>query len=236
MLDTILFDLDGTLLPMEQDAFIHAYVKQLCTRYVPCGFDKDDIVRALWAGTAAMVQNDGTCTNEERFWTVFDQLPGGSGVIRDSVEEFYTGPFDTVREIVSPTPLSRQIVDTLRQKGYTLALATNPLFPPQGVRTRLAWVNLTPEDFSLVTTYDNSAFCKPFPGYYQEILQKLGKKAEQCRMVGNNPLDDMSAQALGLDVYFVTDHIENEKNLPTDLYPQGTLADVLAWSQALPAL
>lgn len=176
------------------------------------------------------------CTNEERFWTVFDQLPGGSGVIRDSVEEFYTGPFDTVREIVSPTPLSRQIVDTLRQKGYTLALATNPLFPPQGVRTRLAWVNLTPEDFSLVTTYDNSTFCKPFPGYYQEILQKLGKKAEQCRMVGNNPLDDMSAQALGLDVYFVTDHIENEKNLPTDLYPQGTLADVLAWSQALPAL
>ena len=55
-------------------------------------------------------------------------------------------------------------------------------------------------------------------------------------MVGNNPLDDMSAQALGLDVYFVTDHIENEKNLPTDRYPQGTLADVLAWSQALPAL
>ena len=114
MLDTILFDLDGTLLPMEQDAFIHAYVKQLCARYVPCGFEKDDIVRALWAGTAAMVRNDGTCTNEERFWIVFDQLPGGSGVIRDSVEEFYTGPFDTVREIVSPTPLSRQIVDTLR--------------------------------------------------------------------------------------------------------------------------
>lgn len=55
MLDTILFDLDGTLLPMEQDAFIHAYVKQLCTRYVPCGFDKDDIVRALWAGTAVVL-------------------------------------------------------------------------------------------------------------------------------------------------------------------------------------
>ena len=31
MLDTILFDLDGTLLHMEQDAFIPAYVKQLCT-------------------------------------------------------------------------------------------------------------------------------------------------------------------------------------------------------------
>ena len=93
MLDTILFDLDGTLLPMEQDAFIHAYVKQLCARYVPCGFEKDDIVRALWAGTAAMVRNDGTCTNEERFWTVFDQLPGGSGVIRDSVEGILHRPF-----------------------------------------------------------------------------------------------------------------------------------------------
>ena len=64
----------------------------------------------------------------------------------------------------------------------------------------------------------------------------MGKAPEQCRMVGNNPLDDMSAAKLGLDVYLVTDCIENEKNLPTDSYPQGSLADVLAWAKELPAL
>lgn len=236
MLDTILFDLDGTLLPMDQRAFVEAYVTQLCRRYVPCGYDKDLIVKALWTGTLAMVQNDGSCPNEDRFWSSFDQLLGDTRAIRDTIPSFYTEEFDTVKEVAAPSPLARQIVDTLRHKGYTLILATNPLFPAVGVRTRLNWIDLRPEDFSLVTTYDNSTFCKPFPGYYQEILKKAGKTPEQCRMVGNNPLDDMSAAKLGLDVYLVTDYIENEKNLPLEGYPQGALSDVLDWSRALPAL
>ena len=146
MLDTILFDLDGTLL-----------------RYVPCGYDKDLIVKALWAGTAAMVQNDGACTNEERFWQSFAALLGDTTPIRDSIPSFYTAEFDEIRAVTTPTPLSRQIVDTLQHKGYTLVLATNPLFPPEGVRTRLNWVDLRPEDFSLVTTYNNSALWKNPP-------------------------------------------------------------------------
>ena len=234
MLDTILFDLDGTLLPMDQNDFIKAYVTQLCRRYVPCGYDKDAIIKALWTGTAAMVKNDGTCTNEDRFWAAFDALLGDTAPIRDSIPSFYTTEFDAVKEIAAPSPLAREIVDTLRGKGYDLILATNPLFPAEGVRTRLSWIGLAPEDFSLVTTYDNSTFCKPFPGYYQEILQKTGKTPAQCRMVGNNPLDDMSAAKLGLDVYLVTDYIENEKGLPIDGFPQGSLASVLAWSEALP--
>lgn len=234
MLDTILFDLDGTLLPMDQNDFIKAYVTQLCRRYVPCGYDKDAIIKALWTGTAAMVKNDGTCTNEDRFWAAFDALLGDTTPIRDSIPSFYTTEFDAVKEIAAPSPLAREIVDTLRGKGYDLILATNPLFPAEGVRTRLSWIGLAPEDFSLVTTYDNSTFCKPFPGYYQEILKKTGKTPAQCRMVGNNPLDDMSAAKLGLDVYLVTDYIENEKGLPIDGFPQGSLESVLAWSEALP--
>ena len=234
MLDTILFDLDGTLLPMDQNDFIKAYVIQLCRRYVPCGYDKDAIIKALWTGTAAMVKNDGTCTNEDRFWAAFDALLGDTAPIRSSIPSFYTAEFDAVKEVAAPSPLAREIVDTLRGKGYDLILATNPLFPAEGVHTRLSWIGLSPEDFSLVTTYDNSTFCKPFPGYYQEILQKTGKTPAQCRMVGNNPLDDMSAAKLGLDVYLVTDYIENEKGLPIDGFPQGSLASVLAWSEALP--
>lgn len=236
MLNTILFDLDGTLLPMDQDAFIHSYVTQLCRRYVPCGFEKDAIVKALWAGTAAMVQNDGSCKNEERFWAAFSQLLGDPSALQNSIQSFYTEEFDAVKEVTTPSKLPRQIIDTLQDKGYELVLATNPLFPPVGVQTRLSWIDLVPQDFSHVTTYDNSTFCKPFPGYYQEILKTIGKAPEECRMVGNNPLDDMSAGKLGLDVYFVTDFIENEKNLPTDAFPQGSLSDVLTWAKELPAL
>lgn len=234
MLDTILFDLDGTLLPMDQIAFVEAYVKQLCRRYVPCGYDKDKIVKALWKGTFAMIENDGSCPNEDRFWNCFDEYLGDTAIIRDTIPAFYVEEFDAVKEIITPTELSRRIIDVLQDKGYDLVLATNPLFPPVGVQTRLSWVGLNPEDFSLITHYENSTFCKPFPGYYREILQKLGKTPEQCRMVGNNPLDDMSAVKLGLDGYLVTDYLENEKNLPTDGFAQGSLEDVLAWAKALP--
>ena len=236
MLDTILFDLDGTLLPMDQNDFVKAYLKALCRRYIPCGYEQAAIVKALWAGTEAMVKNDGTCTNEDRFWQCFTTLLGDTAAIRDTIPAFYVEEFDAVKEITTPSPLARQIVDTLRGKGYDLVLATNPLFPPVGVHTRLSWIGLTSDDFSLVTTYDNSTFCKPFPGYYQEILKKIEKTPEQCRMVGNNPLDDMSAAKLGLDVYLVTDHLENERNLPTDGFAQGSLESVLDWSRELPAL
>ena len=45
-----------------------------------------------------------------------------------------------------------------------------------------------------------------------------------------------AAAKLGLDVYLVTDYIENEKGLPIDAFPQGSLASVLAWSEALPGI
>ena len=236
MLDTILCDLDGTLLPMDQTDFVRAYVTQLCRRYVPCGYDKDLIVKALWAGNDAMVRNDGTCPNEKRFWDCFNALLGDTQLIRDTIPDFYAKEFDEIKAVTAPSPLAREIIDTLKDKGYTLVLATNPLFPPEGVQTRLSWIGLTPEDFSLVTTYDNSTFCKPSPDYYREILGKIDKAPEQCRMVGNNPLEDLSAAKLGFDVYFVTDYIENEQNVPTDGFPQGPLSSVLTWSRALQAL
>ena len=39
MLNTILFDLDGTLLPFWQDDFIHTYFKMLVACAAPMGYD-----------------------------------------------------------------------------------------------------------------------------------------------------------------------------------------------------
>lgn len=72
----ILFDLDGTLLPMDMDAFIKAYFGELAMFMAPYGFQPEPLIDAMWTGTAAMVKNDGTCTNEERFWSVFEQKTG----------------------------------------------------------------------------------------------------------------------------------------------------------------
>ena len=44
---TILFDLDGTLLPMDQEAFVNAYTKLLAMYMVPYGYDPQLLIKAL---------------------------------------------------------------------------------------------------------------------------------------------------------------------------------------------
>ena len=97
----------------------------------------------------------------------------------------------------------------MRDQGYDVILATNPIFPLEGVRTRLSWVGLTPEDFSLVTTYESSSYTKPNPAYFTQTSQQAGKRPGECLMVGNDLAEDTGAVAAGLSLYVVTDCLEN---------------------------
>ena len=68
MLKYVLFDLDGTLLPMDQDVFVRAYFKELVKKIAPLGYEPEKLKNAVWTGMKYMVGNDGTQTNEEVFW------------------------------------------------------------------------------------------------------------------------------------------------------------------------
>ena len=59
MITTILFDLDGTLLPMDQELFVKTYFKALAARVAPLGYEPQALLDAVWAGTAAMVKHPG---------------------------------------------------------------------------------------------------------------------------------------------------------------------------------
>ncbi len=235
MLNTILMDLDGTLLPFEQDEFIKAYFVLLCKRLAPKGYIPDDIVKGVWTGTKAMVQNDGTMLNSDRFWEAFASCLGES--IREeesNLDEFYLGEFDSIKAVLRGESPAKALVELLRSKGYTVVLATNPLFPEQAQRTRMAWVGLTPADFAHVTHYTNSHFCKPNTAYYEEILATIGKTPEECLMIGNSVPEDMIAEKLGIAVYLINDHIENPNGDSTARFVQGSLADFLAYAKSLP--
>ena len=71
MIKTILFDLDGTLLPMDQDVFVKSYFGRLAKKAAPYGYETGRLVSVIWKGTEAMVKNDGSALNEEVFWEVF---------------------------------------------------------------------------------------------------------------------------------------------------------------------
>ena len=219
---TVLFDLDGTLLPMDQNVFIKAYFGGLARRLAPHGYEPQKLIDSIWQGTAAMVKNNGDVTNEERFWQGFEDAYGKPARQDEELfAAFYREDFDKVRTSCGYTPAAREIVDTVKACGLRAALATNPIFPAMATERRIAWAGLSPSDFELVTTYENSRHCKPNPEYYKDIMQELNLTAEECVMVGNDVGEDMIAEKLGMKVFLLTDCLINRKNEDISKYPHG---------------
>ncbi|MCI5652116.1 MAG: HAD family hydrolase [Ruminococcus bromii] len=230
MIDTIFFDLDGTLLPMDNDIFTKGYFKGLVGKLAPYGYDPKQIVDGVWRGTAAMVKNDGSRPNKDAFWATFEPfIPNWNPAHRALTDTFYSEEFREAKRFTGENPLARPLIDTLKRDGLHVVLATNPLFPANGIETRLNWIGLTSSDFELVTTYENMHYCKPNPKYYTEILEMLGKKPEECLMVGNNTDEDCAAaQAAGMKTILVTDCLINESCTPVATYKNTTFADLYA--------
>ena len=202
----VLFDLDGTLLPMDQDVFVSGYFGFLAEKMAPLGYEPEKLIRTIWGGTAAMVKNDGTRTNEEAFWDYYTSVYGEKA--REDIpffEEFYAVDFQKARSYCGFTPRAAETVALVRALGAAPVLATNPLFPDIATRSRIRWAGLEPEDFLLYTTYENISWCKPNPDYYREILRRLGADGADCLMVGNDAGEDTAAVAAGIETFLLTD-------------------------------
>ena len=227
-LTTVLFDLDGTLLPMDNDAFTKAYFKLLAAKLAPHGYEPKQLVDAIWTGTAAMVRNDGSRSNESAFWEKFSEIYGEKALADMALfEEFYAGDFQKARDICGFNPNAARSVNAMKQAGLRVALATNPIFPSIATESRIRWAGLEPEDFELYTTYENIGFCKPNPQYYLEIAKRLGVSPEQCLMVGNDVTEDMAAGETGMKVVLLTDFLINRERKNISVYPRGSFEQLM---------
>jgi len=234
-INTILFDLDGTLLPMDQNEFTDIYFAELIKACAE-GYDPKLFVKGIWAGTMAMVENDGSMTNRERFMKVFASLLGEEVRLREQrFDRFYANEFELAKRAVRQNPVILEFVELLKRKGYALALATNPVFPLVATLARIRWANLRAEDFMVITTYENSRFCKPNPNYFLcDVLGKIGKRPEECLMVGNDVEADMGAGALGMETYLITNCLENPNEVDISKYRHGRYEDFLEFVKGLP--
>ena len=224
----VLFDLDGTLLPMDQDTFIKAYLGGMAKKLAPYGYNPDELVKAVYAGMKAMTTNDGSCTNEVAFWNAFTAILGEK--VREDMpifDAFYRNEFQDVKNICGFLPEAAQTVRKLKEMGYRVALATTPMFPSIATESRIRWAGLEPEDFEIFTTYEHYHFCKPNLNYYREVVEKLGVKPEECLMVGNDVGEDMITEELGMKVFLMPADLINNVGKDTSKYPQGDLKDLL---------
>lgn len=219
---TVMFDLDGTLLPMDQDQFTKYYFGLLAKKLAPYGYDAEQLISGIWAGTAAMVKNDGSCTNEEAFWKKFSALMGKK-VVEDKplFEEFYRVEFQGARASCGFAPQAAGLVAKLKAAGYRVLLATNPIFPAIATENRIRWAGLEPENFELYTTYENSCHCKPNPDYYRDILNSMALDPAECLMVGNDATEDTAAELTGMQVFLLTDCLINKENKDLSRWPHG---------------
>ncbi len=230
----VLFDLDGTLLPMDQEVFIKAYFGGLAKKLAPHGYDPDTLIPAIWAGTKAMVKNDGSMPNEQAFWNTFCGLLGEKTREDEPLfAAFYENEFQAVQNVCGYTPDAAKTVQYLKENGVRVALATNPLFPAVATESRIRWAGLQPEDFELYTTYENSRYCKPNPAYYRAILETLSVDAADCVMVGNDVGEDMIAKSLGMQVFLLTDCLINTTDHSVDEFPHGGFDELSAFISKL---
>lgn len=230
----VLFDLDGTLLPMDYDGFLNRYFGNLAKHMAGYGYDPEALVKNIWAGTKAMVLNDGSCMNETRFWDLFAEIYGVD-VLQDKVlfDDFYREGFVKAKEACGFAPEAKETVVLAREQGLRVALATNPIFPMIATRQRIAWAGLDRKEFELCTTYENIGVCKPNTAYYEEIAKRLGVLPEECLMVGNDVAEDMVAKNIGMQVFLLTDCLLNKKEEDISGYPKGSFSELQAFLKTL---
>ena len=230
---TFLFDLDGTLLPMDFDHFMKLYFHNMGVHFGSFT-DPNNLMKNVLLSTEQMIMvNDGR-TNEEIFMEHFKTLIAED--IDEYIERFHKY-YDTLFANVQPsTYQSQEMIDsvqTLIDKGYEVVIATNPLFPYKANLHRIRWAGLDPNQFSYISSYEENKHCKPHVAFYQEVLDNINKQPEECIMVGNDVFDDLPAKKLGIDTYLVTDCLLNRHNQPINSDYQGTYQDFYSFVKAL---
>ena len=223
----VLFDLDGTLLPMEQDVFTKTYFNKLATKLAKYSYDSKQLIETIWAGTVAMIKNNGKKSNADIFWEVFELIYGEKAKKDISLfEEFYKNEFDDIRSICGYNQKAINLISKLKNHGIRIALATNPIFPSIATEKRINWAGLKLTDFELYTSYENSNYCKPNLNYYKNLAKQLDVKPKQCLMVGNDVCDDMIAKKIGMNVFLLTDCLINKKNNDITSFPNGNFVEL----------
>lgn len=236
MLNTILFDLDGTLLPLDNKAFEKIYFGGLSGHFTDM-YQPQEFIKMIWDATIAMVKDTSDKTNE----TVFMEALGS--VVNEKLTEmqrrfdqFYQVDFDKVKAATIENAEIKEAVKLLKKKGYTLIIATNPLFPKLAIEKRIGWTGMDRKDFSYVTSFENNHFCKPQPQFFEEILKINHKSVQECMMVGNDAQEDMIAGVLGIQTYLIKNHLIARPDQPIIADHQGDYADFLLFVQQLPDL
>ena len=231
----IMTDLDCTLLPMNQDAYIDLYVKEIAKLFYEHGYDGKAIAKATMQASYMMAKNDGTKTNEEAFELAFSSIvTDRAQEAIDTFPEVYGDRYEVIKTVTSENPYAQEIVKLMKEHAEYIVVATQPMFPLQAVKRRLAWTGLSDTQFDFVTTYDNCTFCKPNPMFYKEIMDKFSATPENTVMIGNDITEDiLPCQKLGVETFLIEDGLINTIDYDISNLRKGSYPDLIEYLKTL---
>jgi len=234
MKNTILFDLDGTLLPMDFHAFMKTYFASMGNAFKDM-MDPQKMIDYINQATVVTVTTNDGRTNEDIFMEHFNLLiEEDIDVYLPRWEAFYDEDFFNCKKHTWQNEDIQNAVHLLKEKGYTLAIATNPLLPIKSNLHRIRWAGLDPEDFVYISNFEHNKHCKPSLAFFEEVLSDIKANPKDCYMVGNDTTEDLIAGSLGIETYLITDCLLNRHNAEYHTDHEGSYKDFLRFVEELP--
>lgn len=228
---TLLLDLDDTLLNTNLQVFMPAYFQALANHV--CGHvPTEPFLRALIGGVHRMNDNeDPRKTLREVFDSYFfTELGIPQDELQDILDDFYDTVFPSLAGLTTHNSGAVEFIQWAESRGFRVAIATDPLFPIKATHQRLRWAGFDPEQFELVSAFEDFHFTKAHPAYYAEVLGSLGWQEGPVLMAGNDVHRDiLPTQRLGL----MTFHVNGESASVSDGGAgSGSLADLRRWLES----
>ena len=148
-------------------------------------------------------------TNERLLWKVLDEDLGSvsqNASLRSALDYLdQEGARNFRGGLVQARPRegNHEVIQTAKDMGLMVGLATNPCFSLAVDDVRLSWAELSRDLFVDVTHIGNSTRNKPSARYYLEFISRLGLTPEECIMVGNDARRDFCKPDIGLLTAYV---------------------------------
>jgi pyrophosphatase PpaX len=172
--DTLLFDLDGTLI--DTNELIFSSFSHTLEKYYPGKYKREDFIAFI----GPPLYDSFATINEEKVEEMMDVYRAHNHEYHDTLVKEFTGVYETIK--------------LLHEKGYKLGIVTSKI--RSTVNKGLVLTKLDPF-FDVVVTLDDVEQAKPHPEPVEMALKQLNSKPETAIMIGDNSHDVESGQKAG---------------------------------------
>ena len=119
MIKNILFDLDGTLLNMDQDKFLKLYTLSLYNTLKDEYKDIHELSYVIETGVKLMFNNNGSKTNEKVFYEHFKNYhKDKTDYLLKRIEKYYDNEFIYAKEATSSSIYAPLLIKELNQNNF----------------------------------------------------------------------------------------------------------------------